>query len=354
MAPPALTAQLGLYACSFVLCAAVVRVMRRVGKLDRPGQRSSHTVPTPKGGGVGIVLAFLAGLGVSLAWPSLAFAGGAPGWVMALGAATLVVAGFSLLDDWYDLLAWWKLLVQVAAGLILALGGLNLSYVFAAVLPPLLAWPAGVVVAVAWYVLAMNAVNFIDGLNGLASGATAVACLAVFALFAGLPAVSFLALTAVAAVAGFLPYNYPKASIFMGDVGSQFCGLLVAALGVAIGTSLGSVVAVFAGPFLLSGILFDVLYTLLRRFLAGDRLHEAHRTHLYQLASRSRMSAAQVTLVHWGFVAWGALCFALLRAGMPVLAFVLLLAPQAGWLGLVMRWTERAGVPSPRLVRRAR
>jgi hypothetical protein len=58
--------------------------------------------------------------------------------------------------------------------------------------------------------------------------------------------------------------------------------------------------------------------------------------------------------VHWGFVAWGALCFALLRAGMPVLAFVLLLAPQVGWLGLVMRWTERAGVLSPRLVRRAR
>jgi UDP-GlcNAc:undecaprenyl-phosphate GlcNAc-1-phosphate transferase len=105
-------------------------------------------------------------------------------------------------------------------------------------------------------------------------------------------------------------------------------------------------------PMLLFGVLFDVAFTLLRRFMAGDRLTEAHRSHLYQLAQQSGIPALRVTLVHWGFAVWGGLCCALFLLVPPSwkLACVLLvLPPQLAWLALVDRLTARAGIMRPHL-----
>ncbi len=139
---------------------------------------------------------------------------------------------------------------------------------------------------------------------------------------------------------GFLPFNFPHARIFMGDVGSQFCGFLLAVLAVAAGRFEAVELSVALVPMLLSGVLFDVAFTLLRRFLAGERLAEAHRGHLYQLAHRSGMPAVRVTLVHWGFAAWGgcaALCSCRRRRPGSRSGSLLVLPPQLAWLLIVDR-----------------
>ncbi len=182
-------------------------------------------------------------------------------------------------------------------------GGLSLSFLRLPVLGTVqLGW-LGPVVTVAWIVVATNAMNFIDGLNGLAAGVAAIACAVLAAIGAWLGAsfIYFAALILLAGILGFLPFNFPHARIFMGDVGSQFCGFLLAVLAVAAGRFETVELSVALVPMLLSGVLFDVGFTLLRRCLAGERLAEAHRGHLYQLAHRSGMPAVRVTLAALGF-----------------------------------------------------
>ena len=202
---------------------------------------------------------------------------------------------------------------------------------------------------VAWILFATNAMNFIDGLNGLASGvsACAAAILAVIAAAYGGWFVYFASLLLVAGLLGFLPFNFPRARIFMGDVGSQFCGFLLAVLAVAAGRFETVELSVVLVPMLLAGVLFDVAFTLLRRAWAGDRLTQAHRSHLYQVAHRSGMSAVAVTLLHWGFAVWGGICcLAFIAAPAPwkPLWVLLVLPPQCAWLAVVVTRARRAGI----------
>ena len=121
--------------------------------------------------------------------------------------------------------------------------------------------------------------------------------------------------------------NFPKARIFMGDVGSQ-AGALVIAWG-AMQPSHTSTLIVLA---VLSGVLWDVLFTLARRARAGDRLTEAHRGHLYQLAIRSGLPMPLVTIVYWGFALWGAVAC---LANEWLVTALLILLPQLCWTGYI-------------------
>ena len=352
MTAVAFATHLGFCACLALLSAATVWGMTRVGAIDTPGSRSSHTRPTPKGGGVGIVAAFLVGMGILYEYA--VFSRIADPYFRAVMAAALGIAAVAWLDDVLYWPASVKLLAQVAAALLAVGGGLSLTFLRLPVIGTVqLGW-IGPVVTVAWIVVATNAMNFIDGLNGLASGVTAIACavLAGIGAWLGAPFIYFASLILLAGIIGFLPFNFPHARIFMGDVGSQFCGFLMAVLAVAAGRFEAVELSIALVPMLLFGVLFDVAFTLLRRFMAGDRLTEAHRSHLYQLAQQSGMSALRVTLVHWGFAAWGGLCCALFLMATPSwkLACVLLvLPPQLAWLALVTQWTAHAGIMRPTL-----
>jgi UDP-GlcNAc:undecaprenyl-phosphate GlcNAc-1-phosphate transferase len=207
----------------------------------------------------------------------------------------------------------------------------------------------GVPLTAAWVLFATNAVNFIDGLNGLASGSAAIACL----FLAGIGwaegdwFVQVASLVLAAGIAGFLPFNYPRAQIFMGDVGSQFCGFVLAMLGVLAAGFGAQTLSVLLVPMLLMGILFDVAFTLLRRALAGERITQAHRSHLYQVANRAGVPAAQVTLVYWTMTVWGGLCClafgAVTGAWKPAVPFAVLV-PQFAWLAFVIARARRAGL----------
>jgi UDP-GlcNAc:undecaprenyl-phosphate GlcNAc-1-phosphate transferase len=305
-----------------LLSAAIVRIMIRHGVMDVPGARSSHDRPTPKGGGVGIAVAW--GTGLAAAWA----AGLVPGQsahVAALLTAGSLVAAISWADDVGQFGFRTKLAAQIAAAVILVSSGLTIDRVGHIPLGPLSA-----PVTIAWLLFATNATNFIDGLNGLASGCTLIAGVAVSAAALGagdpLPAAALLPLAA--GIVGFLPFNYPTARIFMGDVGSQLCGLSLAAMAAPCSRLPGHSWGATLVPLAIAPILADVGFTLLRRWRAGDRLTEAHRGHLYQLARRSGWSAARVTLAFWLLTAICAACAAPAARGSAA-AFLLAAAAVA-------------------------
>jgi UDP-GlcNAc:undecaprenyl-phosphate GlcNAc-1-phosphate transferase len=263
--------------------------------------------------------------------------------------AAFLIAVVAFLDDLRD----WPFTVKLAAQLLAAAAAVgsglyvetfNVPYVG----PVDLGW-LGIAATLAWLLFVTNAMNFIDGLNGLAAGTTLVACVFLAFVAAGQGGwfVYFAALLLAAGELGFLPFNFPRARIFMGDVGSQFCGFVLAVLGVAAARFEAVDLSFLLVPCLLGGVLFDVAFTLARRALAGERVTQPHRGHLYQVAQRSGVDPRAVACVHWGFATLGGLvCVAFVHAPSslkPVLPLLLLL-PQLVWLGLVVRFARRAGI----------
>jgi UDP-GlcNAc:undecaprenyl-phosphate GlcNAc-1-phosphate transferase len=313
------------------LSAAIVAIMVRVGALDHPVARSSHSVPTPKGGGVGIVVAFAVGMACA---PAAGWQDGV------LTGAALVLAAVSYLDDVRHWPFWCKLAAQCGAALAIVGTGQAPHDV---ALPGLGAVPLGLaapVLALGWLLFVTNATNFMDGLNGLAAGSVAVACLAL-ALTAGGKA--WPASLVVAVVAGFLPFNYPRARIFMGDVGSQFLGFVAGAL--ALRYAAQPAVAIIL-PFGLLPLLLDAALTLLRRWRRGERLTEAHRSHYYQWANRAGVPAARVAAIYWLMAGWSAGCgivatqnsaYWMLAAVLPFLAWRNYVAQRARQANIVNR-----------------
>ena len=332
-----------------LVSALTVRAMITARVMDTPNARKAHANPTPKGGGVGIVVAFM--LGIAVLYGTATFARLADPYFRGVILAAGAIAVVSFIDDVRDWPFTVKLLAQVLAALAAIGSGL---YITVFRLPYLGAvefgW-VGIVLTLGWILFATNAMNFIDGLNGLAAGVSLVAALflAFIAEQQGGWFVYFAGLLLAAGLAGFLPFNFPRARIFMGDVGSQFCGFVLAVLGVAAARFGAVEMSFLLVPMLLSGVLFDVAFTLVRRALAGDRLTQAHRSHLYQVAHRAGMDARAIALVHWGFAALGgiaALGFVAAPAALKPLLPAALVLPQLGWLMLVAARARRANLGS--------
>ncbi len=324
-----------------LLSAALVRVMIGHGVLDIPGHRSSHDRPTPKGGGVGIAAAFLVGFaGADLA-------GLLPGQglrVASLLLAAVLIATVAWLDDVRPFGFAPKLAAQCGAALLVVLGGWTIRSV-----GPL---PLGVLagpVTLAWIIFVVNAVNFADGLNGLASGAVLIAALiaALAAADTAPPLLPATMLPLAAGVVGFLPFNFPRARIFMGDVGSQLCGLVTAAAAAPASQIPDRPWGVVLIPLVLAPLLLDVAFTLVRRLCAGDRLTEAHRGHLYQLTHRAGVAAVRITMLVWALALAGAALGFIASRGPATLVVTSALADVAllgavGWSSLKK---ARAAVP---------
>lgn len=326
-----------------ILSAIVVRAMIALRVMDTPEARKAHDRPTPKGGGAGVVVAFLVGL--LLLYRFGEFARLANEYFLGVIAASIAIAVVAFLDDLYDWPFTVKLGIQALAALVAVGTGIYIhDYRIPYVGPIYVGW-IGPPITLAWLLFTTNAVNFIDGLNGLASGVTLIACgfLAYFSAGYG----SWFCYAAsgmlAAGLLGFLPFNFPRARIFMGDVGSQFCGFMIAVLGVVASRFDGASLSFLLVPMLLSGVLFDVAFTLTRRGLAGERVTQAHRGHLYQVAQRSGVPAVTVTLIHWGFAVFGGVCclaFLHVSGGWKLVVLAMTLPPQLAWLGFVI-WLAR-------------
>ncbi|QWP75010.1 lipopolysaccharide biosynthesis protein [Lysobacter sp. K5869] len=246
--------------------------------IDQPGERRSHSVATPRGGGIAIVIALLvATLSLALKFPAYA------GLASAFGIGLLLVAAIGWVDDHRPLSPWLRLAVHVLAAAVLAAGIWLLRGE---------AW-----VALAAFVFAVgltNVWNFMDGINGLAASQAALVALAL-AGFGG-PVWSWLALALLAACVGFLPFNFPRARIFMGDVGSGAIGYAVAGLGALAATGLDAWhAALMLIP--LAAFMVDSSLTLLRRVRRGERWWTPHTQHAYQVWAR-RAGHVRVTLAY--------------------------------------------------------
>lgn len=335
--------------CGFlaILSAVVVWGMCHAGIWDQPDARKAHQRPIPKGGGLGVVAAFV--VGMLVLYHSATYARLADPYFRSVILAAIVIACVAFVDDIRDFSFTIKFSAQICAALIAVASGFWVRFYG-------LPWGGvvdagwlGMGVTVGWILLATNALNFIDGLNGLASGAVVIACgfLAGIAAFHGGWFVYLAALILASGLVGFLPFNFPRARIFMGDVGSQFCGFILAVLGVAASRFQGIEMSFLLVPMLLSGILFDVIFTLGRRAWAGEPLARAHRSHIYQVAHRAGMNPVCIVVVHWGFVAWGgAACLMFMAASSPVrgLVPVMTLVPQMIWLAYVARRARHIGL----------
>ncbi|WP_313740192.1 glycosyltransferase family 4 protein [Pseudomonas sp.] len=275
---------------SFLLTAVIRRYALARSLMDIPNARSSHTVPTPRGGGVAIVLTFLPAL---LALWQEGWATGSQ--VLALGGAGLLVAIVGFVDDHGHIPARWRLLGHFAAalGLLIGLGGAPSLTV--AGIPVHSAWLLLPLLAV-YLVWLLNLYNFMDGIDGIAGLEALSVCAAMCVVYAmgGHSQAMAAPLLLAAAVLGFLVWNFPPAKIFMGDAGSGFLGLTLGGLSLQGAWLDGHYF--WAWVIVLGVFIVDATVTLLRRLLAGEKVYEAHRSHAYQHAARRAGRHLPVTL----------------------------------------------------------
>lgn len=278
--------------------------------LDLPGERRSHQVATPRGGGMAIVattVAVLLVMDLSGATPAAVDVRGIRGFLLGL----LAVAGIGWWDDHRPLSARLRLAVHVAASA-------WLGAVFWCYAPSSSALVLGVMVAGLAVVL-VNVWNFMDGINGLAATQAAIA-IGGFAIVMGNPppvwALAFACL-------GFLPFNFPRARIFLGDGGSGALGYLLAGLfGVACACAgrdsfSGVLQAGMLALLPLSAFLVDAGFTLASRILAGQRWWEPHSQHVYQRLARRWGGHTWVTFAYACFSMTAVILFLRIHAVAP-------------------------------------
>ena len=244
---------------------------------DVPNARSSHNAPTPRSGGLGIFFVFL--FVSSIFW--LNNRDVLPEWFYPFVLSTTMIGLHSLYDDIADRPALEKLLVQLVVAGIIVFSGLVIELPFGG------EW-LSIFVTVLWIVVMTNATNFMDGLDGLVSGIFSLAlvffCLILIRI--GHYDLYLYGLTLIAGLMGFLIYNFPPARVFMGDVGSCLLGFVYAVMVVIMLEKNHSPWIMLASVLVVFNLLFDVMFTVTRRFLRGENVMQAHRSHLFQLMNR--------------------------------------------------------------------
>lgn len=258
--------------------------------IDNPNERSSHSTPTPRGGGVAVVCSYLLALAMLIYTQQLTVHIG-----LTLITAGFVIALLGFLDDHGHINSMLRLAVHflVAIAVVISLGGFAEVMVFNGIQ---LGFFANII-AVLFLVWLLNLYNFMDGINGIASveAITTTASMAILYFLLNTSLNSDMLWLLAACVFGFLLWNFPKAKIFMGDACSGFLGLT---LGILALIALKENVALFCAWIVCLGVfVVDATYTLIKRVVNGYKMYDAHRSHSYQILSRKWKSHTPVTLV---------------------------------------------------------
>lgn len=243
--------------------------------MDRPNERSSHVIPTPRGGGLAIVLLVI---GTGLWVIEAAELSHAPVYLV----CCLVIAYFGWRDDVSSLSTRVRFAVQ---GLVAAVSIYGLGYFKSVTIPlfgELQLGPVGVLITFLWIIGLTNAYNFMDGIDGIAGGVAFAGGLGwmLLAMNAHSPFAFWIALAIAASSLGFLGHNWSPAKIFMGDVASTFLGYTFAVLPLLSSDQSGD--ALMLGTLLMWTFIMDAGVTFIRRALKGENVFAGHRSHLYQ------------------------------------------------------------------------
>jgi UDP-GlcNAc:undecaprenyl-phosphate GlcNAc-1-phosphate transferase len=280
----------------FAVSACITQlILHHVRIIDLPNARSSHERPTPKSGGISIVLTFLIGVAIIFFFADRSLI--RTDYFLGFVFSALLIAGISLYDDIHDK----TFLVKFATQLVAVVVVLSFDIVLDQASIFQFGWLA-YPLSFLWIIGLTNAFNFMDGLDGLAGGVAVIVSL-FFGAISFSQGSTFVYITCYAVAAGalgFLLFNFPPARIFMGDVGSAFLGFVFAVLAIIAARYDHSHTSFLVMPLLLFNFIYDTFFTFMRRLFRGDRVTEAHRTHLYQLLNRLGYSHRAVALFHYG------------------------------------------------------
>ena len=326
----------------------VTWVMSRfVRIMDEPNHRSSHLSPVPRAGGVSIVITFY--IGVLITWCLGEFRGVDDDLLLGFIFSTFLVAGISLIDDVTDQSPKVKLLTQSVAVIVALYMGVVLDEVAVPGLGYVHLGALGFLVSFFWIIGLTNAYNFMDGLDGLAGGVAVIACLffLVITFSEGSTFAHIISYSVLAGALGFSILNYPPAKIILGDVGAAFLGFVFASLAILASRYDESRVSFLVMPLLLFNIIYDTLFTFIRRLLSREKVFEAHRGHLYQILNRSGYTHLEVVLIQYCMVflqGLGALLMLRVQGDERMLVFVPYLLMQIIYTVLVVRFARKKGV----------
>lgn len=307
-----------LFLASWLLTGCYAPLASRLGLLDHPNHRSSHTVIKPRGAGVVFmalwsVFAIIAALTDLISWQEF----------LLFVPPAILISTVSYLDDWLSLRARTRFVVQLLCALFvitLIYSSLNLDFGFVKLTSAYVVIPL-TIFAIIW---SINLYNFMDGSDGLAG----VEALFVFGVGAGIlffsdaTSLALLALALCAVLLGFLRWNWPDAKVFMGDVGSTALGLLVVVFAIA-GQSYGIPITIWL---ILYGVFwFDASITLMRRLIRGEKWYEPHKLHAYQRLMQMGLTHCQVL---WALIVINSAlatiaCVGFWHAGWLVYCFIL-------------------------------
>lgn len=296
----------------------------RAGLVSMPGDRHVHVRPTPVLGGAAMFLGFLAAMGVASQMTQFdeMFRGSSEPLGIILGAGAMFLVG--LVDDVREVSPPAKIAGQVLAGGLLSLFGVSMFYFRVPFLSSdfvVLAPDLAPLITVLWVILMANALNLIDGLDGLAAGITIIAGAALFlyadrlfkaGLLEGSNVAPLIAIIAVGVCAGFLPYNFNPAKIFMGDSGALLLGLLLATTTITIG---GRTADQFSGqtyfffaplliPVLILGVpVVDFVFSVIRRLIHRQSISVADTGHLHHRLMRLGHGPRRSVVILWAWTA---------------------------------------------------
>ncbi|MEM1084352.1 MAG: hypothetical protein AAGI48_09525 [Verrucomicrobiota bacterium] len=331
--------QIGLILAATYLIAdrgvwAMIRLGPRLGLIDHPDERRIHVKPIPRAGGIGVFVALISGLAM-LWWGGLLnpSEGGVQSkeWLKWFSASACLLVIVGILDDRFDIPAWWKLLGQVAAATVMFFGSQEQHGVLMGVhVPVWLDWA----VYIAWTVALVNAFNLIDGMDGLCAGlgliSTGTMC--VLAMVVHGTGTALVLAVMCMSLLGFLRFNFHPAKIFLGDTGSMLVGYFIAVAG---GATVGkhAVIAGVLMPVLVAGIpLFDVILAVWRR-LARRLAHAGHEKDAPKVFGADK-DHLHHRLLNWGFTQRQTVS---IMYGVAVVLSVVALAPFLGggnWLAI--------------------
>ncbi len=289
--------------CSFVISYFLVPPVKKfaesVGAIDEPGKRRIHDHPIPRMGGLAIVIAFLIS---ALLFTQITQQ------VRGIMIGVIMIALMGALDDIYDLNAWIKLAVQIAAALVAIFSGVVLNgitnpfmqdggYGFTQVIGNNL----GIILTLGWIIICTNAMNLIDGLDGLAVGLTAIGALTmlVVSLLVSDVNVTVILACLLGGCIGFMPYNLNPAKIFMGDVGSQSLGFILGTASTLGLFKLHALVTFLVPIMALAVPLADTTFAFFRRIAKGQSPFKADKGHFHHKLLALGLSQRQVVAILW-------------------------------------------------------
>ena len=251
------------FSTSALLTPLMMFIASRAGIVDNPGGRKIHTRVTPLLGGVAVTISFISALLANMILDARD---------VVLIAGGTVIAAVGLIDDWKNIPARYKLLIQVCVVLVLIRSGIILD-----LFPIHTTWGylLNAALSIIWIVGLTNAMNFIDGMDGLATGVSAIISLflGIVAFQTNQPFMGWIAIAMLGSCLGFFPFNFGlrrQAAIFLGDAGSSFVGFVLSALAIKASWADNNPIVSFATPILIFWVLiYDMAYISLERIITG-------------------------------------------------------------------------------------